>query len=70
MIERLQMFTSGQCFEDLRLSGNTIFCSNVEQNMYKHEIVYDNDTLTIFYEKVEGTNHQGAYFWLHITGNN
>ena len=70
MIERLKISALGQCFEELRLSGNTTFCSNVEQNMYQYEIVYENGTLIIFYEKVEqGSLRQGGYFWLHITGN-
>ena len=69
-IERLKLSESGQCFEQLRLSENTPFCSNVEQNVYQREIVYENDRLIISYEQVEdGSLRQGGYFWLHITGN-
>ena len=68
MIERLKIPKWGQCFEQLRLSGNTSFCGNVEQNVYQNEIMYENSTLIIIYEQVEGPLRQGGYFWLHITG--
>ena len=59
----------GQCFEELLLSRNSHFCSNLEQNVYQQETIYENSTLIIIYEKVEETLGQGGYFWLHITGN-
>ena len=69
MIERLKISESGQCDEELRLSGSTTFCNNFERNVYQHEIMYEDSTLIIIYEKVEGQFRQGGYFWLHITGN-
>ena len=68
MIERLKISKWGQCLEQLRLSGNTSFCGNVEQNVYQREIMYENSTLIIIYEQVEGPLSQGGFFWLHITG--
>ena len=71
MIERLKISEAwGQCYEQLRLSGNIPLCSTIGQNVYQHEIMYENSTLIILYERVEeGRLRQGGYFWLHITGN-
>ena len=70
MIERLKISEARrQCFEQLRLSGNIPFCSTIGQNVYRRDIMHENGTLIIIYERVEEVPlREGGYFWLHITG--